>query len=311
MQTNQHWTDYWARGCLTSLPQDFAGNYDGEIAEFWNEQFSAVPDGGRILDLCTGNGAVILLAARYMADSGKTLQLEAVDAARVNPEAVAAQHPDQRSLLPRIRFHEPSPVESLSLPDQSCDLVTSQYGIEYCDWEQAAAQISRLLRPGGRFALVSHAVSSDILKTMEKESHEYAVLELAGFFEATPVFLTGALSYRQYHTCLQQTLQRVEAAGSSPLLTMLRGTLTQILSLDEAGLQRHLDNLQRFYGEMRSGRDRLNDMLRVNRAIQQDPDWTSVFQRHGLLAAESGELLYRGRNHAGKFACFTRPEYPA
>ena len=50
---------------MTSLPQDFAANYDGEVAEFWQAAFAQVPPAGRMIDLCTGNGAIALLAVAY------------------------------------------------------------------------------------------------------------------------------------------------------------------------------------------------------------------------------------------------------
>ena len=38
-------------------------------------------------------------------------------------------------MLERIRFIGESRVEDLEFPSASFDLATSQFGIEYCDWE--------------------------------------------------------------------------------------------------------------------------------------------------------------------------------
>ena len=59
------WSDYWAAGNLTSLPSDFAHNYDGEIKAFWFKIFDDLPDKSAILDVCTGNGAVAYLALDF------------------------------------------------------------------------------------------------------------------------------------------------------------------------------------------------------------------------------------------------------
>ena len=77
---SDHWSDYWSRGSLTSLPQDFAANYDGEVAEFWQGAFSGLDDTGRMIDLCTGNGAIALLAAEYFASEKPDIEIVAVDA---------------------------------------------------------------------------------------------------------------------------------------------------------------------------------------------------------------------------------------
>ena len=89
MDSSDHWSEYWSRGCLTSLPEDFAANYDGEIAEFWRNAFQSVPAGGSVIDLCTGNGAIALLAAEYATREEQDLSITAVDGATVNSASSA------------------------------------------------------------------------------------------------------------------------------------------------------------------------------------------------------------------------------
>ena len=59
--SNNHWSEYWKTGVLTSLPSDFKENYDGELYEYWESVLLAQQTPLRVLDVCTGNGAVAIL----------------------------------------------------------------------------------------------------------------------------------------------------------------------------------------------------------------------------------------------------------
>jgi ubiquinone/menaquinone biosynthesis C-methylase UbiE len=161
------WSDYWRLGELTTL-NFFREGYSGELAAFWQELVEGVPEGGRVLDLATGNGAVALLALRHARQLGRTLAIEGVDAARIDPAAHAGRTPAVAAELQAIRFHPQTSFEHTGLPAASFDLVTSQYGIEYGDLSAAAAEIARLLRPGGRFGAILHSAGSEVARTAEK-----------------------------------------------------------------------------------------------------------------------------------------------
>jgi SAM-dependent methyltransferase len=307
---SQHWTEYWAAGRLTSLPNDFAGNYDGEIAEFWAAEFAGVPQGGRVLDVCTGNGAIALLAAGYFAGAGRDAGITAVDAAGIDPESIAKRHPDLASEVARIEFIGSAPVESLALPSEAFDLVTSQYGIEYCDRGPAAEQVARVLRPGGRLALICHAASSDIVRTMEAEARDYARLESLGFVAGIRRFLSGTLSFSRLHKLFESVGKQVVAeyrVSRSPLFAFVLQMLESAGRMDEARLRGHRLHLAGFARQLEMGEARLADMLRVNRAIHEDPEWYRVFEAHGLALLDSREILYQGRHRSGQACRFDKP----
>lgn len=312
MQANSpsHWSDYWAGGNLTSLPQDFSVNYDAETGAFWTAVFQALPDQACMLDLCTGNGAIALLACEYADIQGLNLKITAVDAADIDPGIVAGKFPTQAGLLKRINFIGNQRVEDLNLPDAGFDLVSSQYGIEYCDWPRAAVQVTRMLRPGGRFVFVSHASSSDVLKYMENESREYDLLAALNFLTSIRRYLDGALAYRKLHQVLEKTwvrLQQEQKQSGSPLLASMLGMLTSVLPMDETTLRQFNANLELFYRHTDNGRARLEDLLRVNRAIANDPGWYRVFENHGLDLHETGEIFHLGKHHSGTYYSFVKP----
>lgn len=307
---SKHWSEYWASGQLTSLPADFAANYDGEIAAFWEQQFARVPAGGRVLDLCTGNGAIALLAAMYFEAQQRDVAVTAVDAAKISPARMAHRHPDLDAAISKIIFIDQSPVETLALPGGAFDLVTSQYGIEYCDWAAAAAQAARLLRPGGRLALVCHAASSDIVATMERESRDYELLASLGLLKGMRRFLDGTLSFSRLRKLLQAThaeLLRAYRATRPPLFAHVLKTLEGVLQLDQAQLRARRMELAAFVDRLEQGQLRLADMLRVNRAIHEAPEWHRVFESAGLRLLDSQEILYRGQHRSGHAYVFERP----
>ena len=80
-----------------------------------------------------------------------------------------------------------------------------------------------------------------------------------------------------------------------------------ILELNESGLETRRAELEEYYAQIRHGFDRLADMLRVNRAIQSDPEWFKVFETAGLELLDSGEIRYQGEHHAGGYFVFRKP----
>jgi len=306
-----HWSEYWASGQLTSLPADFAGNYDGEIAAFWETQFQGVPAGGKVLDLCTGNGAIALLAAGYFLARQRDASVTAVDAAKISPESMARRHAGREAEIARVTFIDQTPVETLGLPDAEYDLVTSQYGIEYCDWAPAAAQAARLLRPGGRLALVCHAASSDIVATMEQEAGDYEALESAGLVKGLRRFLAGNLSFSRLRKLLEGTHARLAPAyraSHAPLFAYVLKALEELLTMNEMQLRARRLELAAFVRQLELGQLRVKDMLRVNRAIYATPEWYRVFETAGLRLLDSHEILFRGKHRSGQAYRFERPD---
>lgn len=307
---SDHWTDYWSRGNLTSLPQDFTANYDGEVAAFWHRAFSELDNTGRMIDLCTGNGAIALLAADYSMRENPGIEIVAVDAAMIDPEAIAEKHPEQAVLLQRISFISDCRVEEIDLPEASFDLVSSQYGIEYCEWGEAARQVVRLLKPGGKLVMVNHTATSDIMQFMEQEHREYLMLEKSGFFSAISGYLESTTDFNKLRNILgdlHANLSRVLERGGTPLFRSVHSMLGGLLAMDETSLDQGRNHLAEYYAQTRYGFDRLADMLRVNYAIQSEDSWYRVFESAGLELVDSGEIRYRGQHHAGGFLIFRKP----
>src|SRR5690606_13928820 len=161
------WSRYWKQDVLHSLPGSFSGNYSGRIERFWLDNFAALGSGRRMLDIATGNGAIPQLACAHCAGRPAGMpRIDAIDLAQISPAWVASQPASCRDAL---HFHAGVSAESLPFADAAFDLVTSQYGIEYCDDARTAPEVARVLAPGGRVALLLHHAGSRLAEVAREE----------------------------------------------------------------------------------------------------------------------------------------------
>lgn len=108
-----------------------------------------MPKDAHVLDLATGDGRVMgwLLGAR------RDLKCFGVDLAPAIPK------PPKGS-----RSRGATAMEALPVGDSSQDGVTSQFGFEYGNASAVLGEIARVLKPGGRAALMIHRLDGSILE---------------------------------------------------------------------------------------------------------------------------------------------------
>ncbi|HRP35812.1 MAG TPA: class I SAM-dependent methyltransferase [Gammaproteobacteria bacterium] len=157
------WTRYWARGTVTTFEGHFSGNYDAEIRDFWWRQFETLADGSTMVDLATGNGALALLAASYAREHERSFTIVGVDSAALDVARLRAALPGLAADLDAVTLRGDTPLEDTGLPAATAGLVTSQFGFEYGDTAAGAREAFRLLRSGGRLAMILHHADSAIL----------------------------------------------------------------------------------------------------------------------------------------------------
>jgi SAM-dependent methyltransferase len=157
------WSRFWERGTLTTFEGHFGDNYDAEIRDFWWTEFARLADGAVIIDLATGNGALALLAARHGREHGRGYRITGVDHAAIDKERVRAARPELGADLDGVQLLGNTPLEATGLPDGGADLVISQFGYEYGDTAAGSREAARLLRAGGRVAMILHHQGSGIL----------------------------------------------------------------------------------------------------------------------------------------------------
>jgi SAM-dependent methyltransferase len=176
------WNQYWHFDRVASCFDGAGGsNYDDGIAWGWRAFFKDLPGGTRILDLCTGNGAVPLIAVETGREQGKEFEIVAVDRAEIDPPAFVPRHAED---FAAVRFVPATDVEALPFPGAGFDAVTSQYGIEYSNLERALPEAARMVAPGGRMRLVVHAadgvVAADALPVIAEADWLLDEIDLPG-----------------------------------------------------------------------------------------------------------------------------------
>jgi ubiquinone/menaquinone biosynthesis C-methylase UbiE len=159
------WNDFWHFDRLSSFDDEGTTNYRDEVVAGWRTFFDALPHGASILDLCTGNGAVAVMAAEESRRAGKNFRIVAVDSADINPCLFVTKF---RAELAAIEFLPATPVESLPWPAACFDAVVSQFGIEYSDLSRSIPELARVVAPTGKARLFLHAAEGAVVQRSDR-----------------------------------------------------------------------------------------------------------------------------------------------
>ncbi len=150
------WSAFWETGgagpesgCLPKALQQI----DAVQRAVWTAAVQKVPRGARVLDLATGDGAVLGKIRRARPD----LKLIGVDSARRLPAGPKGVH-----------LRAGVPMERLPFPNGHFDLVTSQFGLEYGNVPAVSAEVARTLKPAGRFQFIVHHADGPIVAHNDK-----------------------------------------------------------------------------------------------------------------------------------------------
>lgn len=147
--------------------------------------------GESVLDLGSGGGLEVLLAARQVGPSGYAYGLDMTDAmlevARRNAEKAGASN---------VAFLK-GDIESIPLPDQSIDVIISNCVINLApDKGQVLNDAFRVLKPGGRLAVSDIVFDGDLNELPVSEGELRGALSWAACF-------AGALTMADYRRLLE------------------------------------------------------------------------------------------------------------
>lgn len=186
-QDTEVWDSFWRASRLACCIDAGEANYAADFKRPWLEFFRQFQDGYSLLDLCTGNGAVPLIALDYAEEHELSLNLHGVDSADIDPGKYNLEFSEK---LSKINFHPRTSITELPFADDSFDFVTSQYGIEYAPLEPAAAEIVRVLGKGGCGQFIIHAEDGVTALLARKELEDIdELLNDIDIFSATTIAL--------------------------------------------------------------------------------------------------------------------------
>ncbi len=180
------WGNYWQGRGAEQSGEVFAGvgvETSAELATYWSTIFAGAGC-EPVLDLACGAGSAI----RHAAAAGCT-QLIGLD---ISAEAVQAT----RTSLPGLMGVVAS-ADQLPMADRSVGHVVSQFGFEYADRPAAAAEISRILRPGGRFSAIVHMKDGAIARECRGHLDRLDVIDKSGFIPVSKSVFSAVFAFEK------------------------------------------------------------------------------------------------------------------
>ncbi len=305
------WNDYWHSDRLSSFDDGDNTNYREEIAAGWCTFFDSLPDGASILDLCTGNGAIAVMAAEAGRRGGKSFRIVAVDAADVNPYLYVTKHRDE---LAAIEFRPATPIESLPWPAASFDAVVSQYGIEYSDLSLSIPELTRVVASTGKARLFLHAAEGAVAERSNRAITEVDFLlhegDLAGKAQRclravsaierdmnrSASALTAAReSSDAFRKALQELSKRIAAAADPEMLRNSGKMLDELYQRrSQYDLAQAIGFVEEIRTEWRNHRGRLVAQIEAAVTREERAELASTLKRLGAREVEEWDQMVPG-----------------
>jgi ubiquinone/menaquinone biosynthesis C-methylase UbiE len=304
------WSRFWTTSTITALPEMFPAGYDGAMLDFWTAQLDG--EFGHIVDLATGNGALVWIAHGIQARQVRPARISGVDLADIDPFTALNKSPED---YPTVSFIGKTSADSLPFADRSIDVVVSQYGIEYSDLDKTIAEIARVLSNSGKMCVILHDEESVIVKGManklihcrdllaDHEFHEQtrAFIELQGKFADVAELQVSteyqALGARLYEKLLQLKPRLDQYPKSSPLNVYIQTWSQFTRPAPGADIAEKIRHAEAALEELRAGAEKLAEVTAAALSAADRDDLAQLIERHGLTISEFAVLEFDdGRN---------------
>lgn len=311
----EHWENYYRSGQLATCPTGPDGGYDLELRSVWLEFLSHMPAGARILDVATGNGAIIALAREADEMLGRGWELHATDLARIDPRRHVA---DGERRFQGVHFHPGVATESLPF-GSDIDAVCGQYALEYSDMPVALAELARVLRSGGRAQFIVHHADSVLMRNAraslaecEQVLGEWAVFRrleqcLTADASDAPARQAAANDLQDLARTLKSHVAAPDHPGGGLILRAVLDSVHQLLMVrGKTDGKTIVAEIRLAEGEVLASRQRLLDL--VGRAQSEDgiAAIREAAAAAGLDSSEARAQFHAGTNLVGWRLNFSR-----
>lgn len=278
------WDHYWRDGRLASCGGEGGVGYGDVIARGWHEFFTGLAQASRILDVCSGNGAIARLAERVALDRGIRFSIDAADAAQLVPPGIAGNA--------MIRFRSRVAAEDLPYAAESFDVVVAQYGIEYTDLDRSLPELARVSSTDCRLRFLIHASEGVVVGGARNQLAEIAQLRNTGIFAAASAVAKAQgqpassqasirVVQRDYQFAVEQLARAATSSVEPQMFTNTVQVFNHALSVQaQVGMQTILDKIAEVNDSITAHSLRLVAMTQA------------AMDEHGAkdLAARIGEL---------------------
>jgi len=288
----------------------FPAGYDGAMLAFWKTQLDGAFE--HIVDLATGNGALVWIAHDIQSRQARPARISGVDLADIDPFTALNKSPED---YPTVSFIGNTPVDSLPFADRSVDVVISQYGIEYSNLEKTIPEIARVLTGAGKMCVILHDEESVIVRGMANklehcrdlladdafQAQTRAFIELQGSFADVDDLQKSeayqALGTQLYRKLLQLKPRLDQYPQSSPLNAYIQSWSSFTRPSRDADISEKRRLSQTALEDLRSAAENLAEVTAAALSAADRDALAGLIRGHGLTISEFAVLEFEdGRN---------------
>lgn len=163
------WDRYWQDSRILCPGPDGDAGIASRFHTYWADAAAALPDDARVLELACGNGFVATIVAEKIREIGKTVKIDAIDAAAIDPKRYM---PERAKAMAGITFHPRTLMEDLPFEAATFDAVFSQYGIEFGNLSKSCTELGRVLKPHGIVRILAVPQTADFVADLNRKAKQ-------------------------------------------------------------------------------------------------------------------------------------------
>ena len=284
-QTNDTnaWSLYWSEDRLYSCVAQSSDEDQKVLNTLWQNFSKKMEPNSRLLDLATGNGAVV----HAMLGVNSALEVDAVDKASIDPIRVLTkgQH------LIDVNFHSDTDLLDMPFEPLTFDAISSQFGIEYAGLEEASTHVMQYLKIGGHFQFVIHHAQSGIILSSKNKIIEFEQLtQKSGILETLIAVLGGKAEFSALEEVGQHYLQQ-DFVRTEPISGQVFAGIERIFNGFASHPKESLELGVSMDLRVRSELERLRQLVVAGQTPEKMESWLQRLSAMGIEASFSPVYL--------------------
>ena len=286
---NKYWSQYWQQGYLTSFGKDIKNNYNGEIKNTWSQFFSTISDHDSVLDIGTGNGALLALALNEKKTNCKYF---GIDYAQLNITNKLLTSNSNVELLQNVS------AEDLPFEEDFFTHIISQFALEYTNIEKSIKEIARVIKPSGSFKFICHHQESTIVLPNKVILQLSLKIKQKNGVLSTLNKLTDALASKETNNPAAEILRKKlnkqlnelskignDAFLSTNILLLIKTIFSKKHNLNDNEV------IKQYKNELQGSIHRLNDLVTVALSEREKDNLINVCRANNLIVSKQDILM--------------------